>query len=217
MKLRLSHLLWPHISRIGRCLSVVLLGLTAAGFSLAQQPVDRQSLGSLTFVRQSFARNFYNTYKVMSALPMEAPRLLLPNSADVVLMDTTSAPTLAQRGRVLGVSGQSGAATAATLRVGAFHPYLCYEASFSGMFGGSRVDIDLLSNDEHSVVARTLYADGAVRSYGDVNGARALLAEREVGLHDSISDVAHGAPLKSLYTPCPHPPTTGEWGHGFLI
>lgn len=51
MKLRLSHLLWPHISRIGRCLSVVLLGLTAAGFSLAQQPVDRLSLGSLTFVR----------------------------------------------------------------------------------------------------------------------------------------------------------------------
>ena len=111
MKLRLNHLLWPHISRIGRCLSVVLLGLTAVGFSLAQQPVDRQSLGSLTFVRQSFARNFYNTYKVMSV----------------------------------------------------------------------------------------------------------LLAEREVGLHDSISDVAHGAPLKSLYTPCPHPPTTGEWGHGFLI
>lgn len=73
MKLRLSHLLWPHISRIGRCLSVVLLGLTAAGFSLAQQPVDRLSLGSLTFVRQSFARNFYNTYKVMSALPMEPP------------------------------------------------------------------------------------------------------------------------------------------------
>lgn len=173
MKLRLSHLLWPHISRIGRCLSVVLLGLTAAGFSLAQQPVDRLSLGSLTFVRQSFARNFYNTYKVMSALPMEPPPAPAAQLGRRGADGYHLGPHPGQRGCVLGVSGQSGAATAATLRVGAFHPYLCYEASFSGMFGGSRVDIDLLSNDEHSVVARTLYADGAVRSYGDVNGARA--------------------------------------------
>ena len=38
-------------------------------------PADSLSLTSMTFVRQSFARNFYNSSKVMSSINMDGARL----------------------------------------------------------------------------------------------------------------------------------------------
>ena len=66
-------------------------------------PADSLSLTSMTFVRQSFARNFYNSSKVMSSINMDGARLFLPDAADVVLMggDSTEAVTMRQEGRTL--------------------------------------------------------------------------------------------------------------------
>ena len=82
-------------------------------------PADSLSLTSMTFVRQSFARNFYNSSKVMSSINMDGARLFLPDAADVVLMggDSTEAVTMRQEGRTLLLGTPADRRAASTLRV----------------------------------------------------------------------------------------------------
>ena len=57
-----------------------LLTLALAAYSLmgaAQTPQDEVSLTDMTFVRQSFIRNFYNLRKVVSQINMEGTNLQL--------------------------------------------------------------------------------------------------------------------------------------------
>ncbi|MBQ2008064.1 MAG: hypothetical protein II236_05250, partial [Alistipes sp.] len=47
--------------------------------TMAQRPAADVNLGDMTFVRQSFVRNFYTSHKVMSQINMEGTDLFLPN------------------------------------------------------------------------------------------------------------------------------------------
>ena len=59
---------------------LTLLFALLGGFGVyAQTPQDEVSLTDMTFVRQSFIRNFYNLRKVVSQINMEGTNLqLLP-------------------------------------------------------------------------------------------------------------------------------------------
>ena len=52
----------------------------------AQTPQREVNLNDMTFVRQSFVRNFYNSQKVMSQINMEGTELFLKNSANIVAL-----------------------------------------------------------------------------------------------------------------------------------
>ena len=91
----------------------------------AQTPQKSVNLEDMTFVRQSFVRNFYSSNKIMSQINMEGTDLFLPNSANLIIENRGSAalPSLKQTGRTLDITSAQ-EASAATIRVGAFHPYL---------------------------------------------------------------------------------------------
>ena len=98
----------------------------------SQIPVSELSLGDLTFVRQSFDRNFYNDCKVMSRINMEGTDLFLNNAANLIV-EADSEGALEQDGNTLVFKG----AGKTFVRVGAFHPYLCYEVSFKAVPSGA--------------------------------------------------------------------------------
>ena len=132
-----------------------LLCLAAISAS-AQTPQNEVNLNEMTFVRQSFVRNFYNSQKVMSQINMEGTDLFLKNSANIVVEHSTVEPTLVQDGRTLLISAGKEAASA-TLRVGAFHPYLCYEAQFSGVDKNEEVGIIFYPNNGKGERVKTIY------------------------------------------------------------
>lgn len=153
----------------------------------AQTPADSVDLASMTFVRQSMVRNFYNLSKVVSNINMEGTDLFLRDAANIVTLGEGDPPAMRQEGRILVVGGGKDKSAAATLRVGAFHPYLCYEAGFSDVGAHEFVGVDFAPNEGAGTVVRTLYGDGAVRSYKVDGGRRTLLAERQVERHDEVT------------------------------
>ncbi len=155
-----------------------LIAAIIAPAAVAQVPQENVDLSDMTFVRQSFVRNFYNSSKVMSQLNMEGSRLFLKNSADLLSLGEGAKPSLHQEGRVLKVKG-GGEPASSTLRIGAFHPYLCYEASFSEIGQGVRVGIDFFPNDGQGECVRTLYSDGRIASFVVKDGKETLLAEKD--------------------------------------
>ena len=138
-------------------------------------PADSLSLTSMTFVRQSFARNFYNSSKVMSSINMDGARLFLPDAA------STEAVTMRQEGRTLLLGTPADRRAASTLRVGAFHPYLCYEARFSGVDDGETAGIDFAANDGSGTVIRTVYSRGRIVSCLTGADGTKELASKDVG------------------------------------
>ena len=88
----------------------------------AQTPQKSVNLEDMTFVRQSFVRNFYSSNKIMSQINMEGTDLFLPNSANLIIENRGSAglPTFKQNGRTLDITSAQ-ESSAATIRVGAFH------------------------------------------------------------------------------------------------
>ena len=159
-----------------RHFTLLLLAVSALFSASAQTPMNEVNLNDMTFVRQSFVRNFYNSQKVMSQINMEGTNLFLKNSANIVIEHATSTPNLTQDGRTLHI-GAAKEATSATLRVGAFHPYLCYDATFSNLDKNEEVGIIFYPNNGKGGVVKTLYKDGKIYSVLEGDGEQKILAE----------------------------------------
>ena len=154
---------------------LALLCFAAVSVS-AQTPQNSVNLNEITFVRQSFVRNFYSSQKVMSQINMEGTDLFLKNSANLVIEHSKVAPTLTQDGRTLHIgAGKEGAS--ATIRVGAFHPYLCYEATFSAIDKSEEVGIIFYPNSGKGEMVKTIYKDGKILSLLKSDGSQKVLAE----------------------------------------
>lgn len=145
--------------------------------AIAQIPQKEVKLSDITFVRQSFVRNFYSSAKIMSQINMEGTNLFLPNSANLIVEHTGAAPKLEQRGRVLDIKATEGASLA-TIRVGAFHPYLTYEASFDNIDKGEAVGVAFYPNGGDGDVIRTLYRGDKIVSVLVSGGEEKILAEK---------------------------------------
>ena len=66
----------------------IILGIATLFLSAnisAQTPQKSVNLEDMTFVRQSFVRNFYSSNKIMSQINMEGTDLFLPNSANLII------------------------------------------------------------------------------------------------------------------------------------
>ena len=172
MKLRLTTLLSL----------VAFLAISAS----AQTPQREVNLNDMTFVRQSFVRNFYNSQKVMSQINMEGTELFLKNSANIVVERSTVAPKLTQDGRTLLVKAGNESASA-ILRVGAFHPYLGYEVTFTEVGKGEVVGIAFYPNNGKGEVVKTIYREGKIVSVLEQNGEEKILAEAATEKSKSIS------------------------------
>ena len=135
-------------------------------------------LTKMTFVRQSFVRNFYTSQKVMSQINMEGTDLFLPNSANLIVEGT---PSLKQSGRTLGISTEQGSAS--TIRVGAFHPYLCYEAEFSALSENEEAGITFYPNEGAGKRIRIVYRNGEIVSLANDE----ILARKSIGECDKVS------------------------------
>lgn len=155
---------------------------------LAQQPKESVKLEDMTFIRQSFVRNFYTSNKVMSQINMEGTNLFLPNSANIIVekRGTATTPTLKQQGRALHISSVD-TTSAATLRVGAFHPYLCYEVQFADMDSGDVAGIEFYPNNNIGAIIRTVYSNGKITSYKIIDGKQTILAEKQTDKSDKIA------------------------------
>lgn len=147
----------------------------------AQTPQTEVDLSSMTFVRQAFERNFYNLRKVVSQINMEGTNLMLPNSANLIVENAAFAPTLTQIGRTLDISTEQGSAS--TIRVGAFHPYLCYEAEFSALNNDEEAGIIFYPNSGVGKSVRIVYRNGEVVSLAD----NEVLASKHIGECDKVS------------------------------
>ncbi|MBQ5874913.1 MAG: hypothetical protein IIW60_03455, partial [Alistipes sp.] len=160
----------------------IILGI-AAILSIAniaaQTPQKSVNLEDMTFVRQSFVRNFYSSNKIMSQINMEGTDLFLPNSANLIIENRGSAalPSLKQTGRTLDITSAQ-EASAATIRVGAFHPYLCYEARFSDMDSADCAGIEFYPNNGKGEIIRTTYSNGKISSLKIADGKQTVLAEK---------------------------------------
>ena len=172
MKLRLTTLLSL----------VAFLAISAS----AQTPQREVNLNDITFVRQSFVRNFYNSQKVMSQINMEGTELFLKNSANIIIERSEVAPKLTQDGRTLLVEAGNESASA-ILRVGAFHPYLGYEVTFSEVGKGEVGGIAFYPNNGKGEVVKTIYREGKIISILEQNGDEKILGEATTEKSKSIS------------------------------
>ena len=166
--------------------TLAILGIIS--FSQAQKPQQSVKLEDMTFVRQSFVRNFYTSNKVMSQINMEGTNLFLPNSANIIIegRGTAALPQIKQQGRRLLVASAE-AKEAATLRVGAFHPYLCYEAQFAELDPTDAAGIEFYANNGSGDIIRTIYSDGKIKSLKITNGKESILAEKATSKSDKIN------------------------------
>ena len=170
-----------------KLITLLSLGLFFAISASAQTPRNEVNLNEMTFVRQSFVRNFYNSQKVMSQINMEGTDLFLKNSANIIIEHATTAPKLVQEGRTLHIGAEKEGASA-TLRVGAFHPYLCYDATFSDIDKNEAVGIVFYPNNGgKGDIVKTLYKDGKILSVLLNNGTEKILSEVETEKSKTIS------------------------------
>ncbi len=150
----------------------------------AQKPQAEVDLTKMTFVRQSFVRNFYNQRKIVSQINLEGTNLFLPNSANIVVESKGEAPALKQEGRTLEISSLQGSTS--TLRVGAFHPYLCYEADFSALDDNVEVGIIFYPNSGEGKTVRIVYRGGEVISISNDGEDDNILARKYIGSAENV-------------------------------
>lgn len=124
-------------------LPALLFCLTAT----AQTPVERVNLQDITFVRQNFDRNIYNDRILTSRLNLQGTDLFLENSANLIIEGDKNARLSQESGRLDILSDAR-----TTIRVGAFHPYFCYEADFKDLPRDSEAGIRFYSNDGSSTL-----------------------------------------------------------------
>lgn len=165
---------------------LTLLFALLDGFGVyAQTPQDEVSLTDMTFVRQSFIRNFYNLRKVVSQINMEGTNLQLASAANLIVENDKSAATLKQEGRTLNISASEGD-VASTIRVGAFHPYFTYEVSVADIDAGEQAGINFYPNSGEGKQIRIVYHDGRVQALAYEDGNTTVMAEKEVKAADMI-------------------------------
>ena len=150
----------------------------------AQRPQEEVDLTQMTFVRQSFVRNFYNLRKVVSQINMEGTDLMLPNSANLIVESKKDAPILKQYGRTLEIS--SGRRAESIIRVGAFHPYLCYEAEFSKLSDNVDAGIAFFPNSGEGRSIRIVYRSGEILSIANDGGEDNILARKQIGITEDL-------------------------------
>ncbi|MBQ6581696.1 MAG: hypothetical protein IIX32_06865, partial [Alistipes sp.] len=158
-------------------LILMLCGATA----FAQRPAADVNLGDMTFVRQSFVRNFYTSHKVMSQINMEGTDLFLPNSANLIVESKNGEPTLTQYGRTLEIASEQGSES--VIRVGAFHPYLCYEAEIGDLDANDTAGIAFYPNNGDGRAICIIYQDGRIAAVAD----GVAMAEKEIGKQSKVS------------------------------
>ena len=158
---------------------ITLIALVWCACVMAQRPTAHVNLHDMTFVRQSFVRNFYSSHKIMSQINMEGTDLFLPNSANLIV---EGEPTLSQQGRTLNIASKE----ASTIRVGAFHPYLCYEAILSDIQSGDEAGITFYPNSGEGKRIRIVYRNGEVVALSTEQGKEAILAQKEVGTQEKV-------------------------------
>lgn len=151
---------------------------------MAQRPMAEVSLNDMTFVRLSFVRNFYTSNKVMSQINMEGTDLFLPNSANLIIESENGEPMLTQHGRTLEIA--SGSASTSTIRVGAFHPYLCYEATFSELGENEEAGIAFYPNSGEGKSIYIAYNNGNIEAFTKDSGVKTSLAKHHIGSQERI-------------------------------
>lgn len=108
----------------------------------AQAPAEKVDLTEITFVRQNFVRNYYDTSILTSSISMDGPDLFLPNSANLVVGGEDPSELKQENGKlVFCQDGQT------IVRVGAFHPFYSYEADFDAVPPTGSVGICFFAND----------------------------------------------------------------------
>ena len=162
-----------------RAFICLLLGCMISLGSYAQKPQDEVSLTDLTFIRQSFIRNFYNLRKVVSQINMEGTNLQLEHSANLVIENHQSVAVVKQSGRTLRISAPD-QAIASTVRVGAFHPYFTYEVTLSDIDTDEEAGINFYPNSGMGKQIHIVYRNGKVISQACESGNVTTLAEKEV-------------------------------------
>lgn len=154
----------------------IALAILAAVMSLtsyAQIPAMDVNLADMTFVRQSSGRNFYNTGVTMSRIPLDTP-LFLENSNNLVVEGDKV--QLRQEGMELLIGG--GRAAKSTIRVGAFHPYLCYEVEFGEIGHDERVGLSFYANDGSGSINVT-YCMGSISATHNAPGTKPVVLGRK--------------------------------------
>lgn len=111
----------------------------------AQAPSESVSLPDLTFVRQNFVRNYYSTSILTSSIEMDGPDLFLPNSANLVLAGGSPSGLKQDRGTLVFLQDDM-----TVVRVGAFHPFFCYEADFRNLPISGKAGISFYANNGES-------------------------------------------------------------------
>ena len=150
----------------------------------AQHPQEEVDLTQMTFIRQSFVRNFYNLRKVVSQINMEGTDLMLPNSANLIVESKNEAPTLTQIGCTLEISSNSG--TESTIRIGAFHPYLCYEAEFSDLSNNTDAGIIFYPNNGEGRSISVVYRKGEILAIANNSGEDNILGRKQIGSTENL-------------------------------
>ena len=160
---------------------LTLIALLCAACAMAQRPMAEVDLREMTFVRQSFVRNFYTSHKVMSQINMEGTDLFLPNSANLIIESKNGEPTLQQHGRQLEITSEHGSES--VIRVGAFHPYLCYEAELGDLDTNDTAGIAFYPNNGEGRAVCIIYQNGRIAAVADGT----TLAEKEIGEQRELS------------------------------
>lgn len=163
------------MKRLYLTLSLLVCSLMA----MAQIPQEEVSLTDMTFVRQSFIRNFYNLRKVVSQINMEGTNLMLDHSANLILENSLNQPTLKQTGRTLNIAAEQGDVNS-IIRVGAFHPYFTYEVSLADISEAEQAGVAFYPNSGQGKTIYIYYSDGKVISVASDKGEEKILAEKEV-------------------------------------
>ena len=141
-------------------LAALILGLSAT----AQTPLEDVKLQEITFVRQNFDRNFYSDRILTSRLNMQGTDLFLANAENLVLSGRRPARLYQESGRLDILSD-----TETMIRVGAFHPYYCYDLDLKDLPSDSEAGICFWANDGSSVLKITRY-EAVIRA--DLDGKK---------------------------------------------
>ena len=158
----------------------------------AQTPATEVSLTDMTFVRQSFIRNFYNLRKIVSQINMEGTDLMLDNSANLIIENSLSQPQLKQQGRTLDISATQGDVNS-IIRVGAFHPYFTYEVAIADLDPNDETGVAFYPNSGKGKYIYIANRNGNIVSFAVEDGMETILAEK-------VADIDSTLKLRVQYT-----------------